>query len=381
MSLFKKTILLSSLIFGYSAPAVMADEYPSQQITKAHEHTVNQAPASNFSGEANFSRFPTLPSNGDVAPAVVHFEANTITNWHIHPQGQYLIVTEGEGRTQSWGNDIQKLEKGDVVWCPPGVKHWHGASADSPMTHIAISPVSNTGEGVTWLEKVELPAAEQSSPQFKEIAPVELSSKQLSLIPIAGFTATGNIDELKHALVEGLESGLTVNEIKQVFAHQYAYAGFPRALNGMLTFRSLLKERQSEGIDDPQGETPSELPADTDYYQLGSETLSYLNQTSLEQNSKPLFDNFSPTMDHALKSHLFGYLFSRDNLGPLARELVVVSTLSVLEGVNAQLSSHLRISKNLGLDETQMQKVMNKLAETFGEDIAENANTVLHELQ
>ncbi len=370
------------LILTLFSTSVLANDDSGQQITRADEHEVNQAPASRFSGDAHFSRFPVMPSPGDVAPATVTFEADTITNWHIHPHGQYLIVTEGEGRTQEWGKPIQKLQKGDTVLCPPGVKHWHGASEHSSMTHIAISPVSPDGKSVTWLEEVELPASEKTTPeQPEEPSSVTLTEKQLSLVPIAAFSATGDTEKLKPALVHGLESGLTVNEIKQAFAHQYAYAGFPRALNGMLTFRSLLEERRKNGIRDTQGEKPNSLPDNTDYYRLGSKTLSYLNQRPIEQTSKPLFDNFSPTMDHALKGHLFGYLFSRDNLGYLERELVVVGTLSALGKVNPQLNSHLRITKNLGVGEDQMKRIMATLEKEVSADVARNARSVLQGLE
>lgn len=128
----------------------------SQVITRAEQIKVNLAPEKNFNGEAHFSRFPIMPSEGNVAPAIVHFSANVRTNWHIHHHGQYLIVIEGEGQIQEWGKPIEVLQKGDVVWCPPGIKHWHGASPDSTMTHIAISPVSTSSPSVTWLERVDL---------------------------------------------------------------------------------------------------------------------------------------------------------------------------------------------------------------------------------
>lgn len=371
-----------AFILALASGNALADEQTGQQITKANEHVINQAPASYFSGKAEFSRFPIFPSPGDVAPATVTFAANTITNWHIHPHGQYLIVTAGEGRTQEWGESIQQLQQGDVVWCPPGVKHWHGASEHTSMTHIAISPVSTDGQKVTWLEEVDLPTAEQTSTeQSKAVMPIILTPKQLSLIPIAAFSATGNVDKLKPALTTGLDSGLTVNEIKEAFAHQYAYAGFPRALNGMLAFRSLLEARQQEGIDDKVGTSPKKLPDNTDYYQLGSETLATLNQIPLAQSSQPLFDNFSPTMDHALKSHLFGYLFSRDNLGYLERELVVIGTLSALGHVNPQLNSHLKIARNLGVDQSQMQKIITTLEQEVDADMARNTQKVLQDLQ
>ncbi|WP_227501921.1 MULTISPECIES: cupin domain-containing carboxymuconolactone decarboxylase family protein [unclassified Psychrobacter] len=368
-------------LMGSLSAMVWADDKMEQQITLADQLDTQSAPASNFSGEANFARFPVMPSQGDVAPAVVNFAAGTITHWHTHPHGQYLVVTEGEGRTQEWGKPIQTIHKGDTIWCPPNVKHWHGASEHSPMSHIAISPVATDGKSVTWLEKVNLPAQLQTSAQPKANTSVILSQKQLSLIPIAAFNATGNLEKLKPALVSGLESGLTVNEIKEIFAHQYAYAGFPRALNGMLTFKSLLEEREKQGIKDVQGAIPSTLPSDTNYYQLGVERLAYLNKTSIKDNTKPLFENFSPTMDYALKAHLFGYLFSRDNLSPLERELVVVSTLSALGDVNAQLRSHLRITRNLGVNNTQMQKIVATLQQSIGVDLANNTQSVLQQLQ
>jgi alkylhydroperoxidase/carboxymuconolactone decarboxylase family protein YurZ len=86
-------------------------------------------------------------------------------------------------------------------------------------------------------------------------------------------------------------------------------------------------------------------------------------------------------MDYALKAHLFGYLFSRDNLSPLERELVVVSTLSALGDVNAQLRSHLRITGNLGVNDTQMQEIVATLQQSIGVDLANNTQSVLQQLQ
>jgi len=369
------------LVMSSLSGMVWAEDKMGQQITSANQHEISQAPRSNFSGTANFARYPIMPSQGDVAPAIVNFEVGTITNWHTHPHGQYLIVTEGEGRTQEWGKPIQTIHKGDTIWCPPNVKHWHGASEFSAMSHIAITPVTTDGNSVTWLEKVDLPTQAKPLRTPAKDETLQLSTKQLSLIPIAAFTATGDLEKLKLALIKGLENGLTVNEIKQVFAHQYAYAGFPRALNGTLTFKSLLEERQKQGIKEIQGALPSTLPRGTDYYQLGIKRLAYLNKSSIEDNTQPLFENFSPTMDYALKAHLFGYLFSRDNLAPLEREIVVVSTLSALGDVNAQLRSHLRITRNLGMGNDQMQKVISTLQQSIGNDLADNAQSVFKQLQ
>jgi quercetin dioxygenase-like cupin family protein len=85
--------------------------------------------------------------------AGVTFEPGARTAWHTHPLGQTLIVTAGNGLAQCWGGPIEEIRPGDVVWFPPGEKHWHGATATTAMTHIAIVEELD-GKGVDWLEKV-----------------------------------------------------------------------------------------------------------------------------------------------------------------------------------------------------------------------------------
>lgn len=84
----------------------------------------------------------------------VTFEPGARSNWHIHPVGQVLIITSGVGRTQEWGKPIRELRPGDVVICPAGVKHWHGAAPDSSLTHISICEEKEPGKVVEWMEKV-----------------------------------------------------------------------------------------------------------------------------------------------------------------------------------------------------------------------------------
>lgn len=377
----KKQFLISA-IFSLVNVSAVADTKADQQITLATQHNFQAGPASNFSGAVEFARLPVMPSQGNVAPAIVTFEAGTISNWHTHKYGQYLIVTESEGRTQQWGKSIQRIAKGDVIYCPPNVKHWHGASEHRAMSHIAISPVGK--DSVTWLEKVQLPQsapASSASTMKSAPSPVTLSSQQLSILPIAAFSAQGDLEKLRSAIISGLNRGLTVNQLKEIFAHQYAYAGFPRALNGMLTLRDVLDQRAKQGIQDKQGDVATDLPSGTHYYQLGSETLGMLQNRSSNEAQKPLFNNFSPTMDYALKAHLFGYLFSRDNLAPLDRELVVLGTLSALEGTNSQLTSHLRITQNLGVNDAQMQRIIQTLADQVDPALADNAKHVYQQMQ
>src|SRR6266481_4965356 len=85
--------------------------------------------------------------------ASVTFEPGARTAWHTHPLGQTLIVTAGTGRVQRWGDPVEEIRPGDVVWIPPGQKHWHGASPTTAMTHIAIQGAVG-GKNVDWMEKV-----------------------------------------------------------------------------------------------------------------------------------------------------------------------------------------------------------------------------------
>jgi len=83
----------------------------------------------------------------------VTFQPGARSAWHTHPLGQILIVTDGVGWIQQWGGPVQVIRKGDVVWTPPGIKHWHGATPTTTMTHIAVQESLN-GVAVNWLEQV-----------------------------------------------------------------------------------------------------------------------------------------------------------------------------------------------------------------------------------
>lgn len=88
-----------------------------------------------------------------IGGAIVTFEPGARTAWHTHPLGQTLIVTAGIGLVQQWGGPVQVIKPGDVVWIPPGVKHWHGATRTTSMTHIAVAEALN-GKSVDWMELV-----------------------------------------------------------------------------------------------------------------------------------------------------------------------------------------------------------------------------------
>jgi quercetin dioxygenase-like cupin family protein len=112
-----------------------------------------KGPAQNFTGSVRVD--PLIPSTppGRVGGAIVTFEPGARTAWHTHPLGQMLIVTAGCGLTQVEGGPVVKIRAGDMVWCRPGEKHWHGATATTAMTHVAVVE-SLDGKAVEWMEHV-----------------------------------------------------------------------------------------------------------------------------------------------------------------------------------------------------------------------------------
>jgi len=110
-------------------------------------------PAEYFTGTVRIDQPFRAPAPSRVSGGVVTFEPGSRSNWHTHPLGQTLIVTSGCGCVQSWGRSIKVIRPGDVIHCPAGEKHWHGAMPGTAMTHIAIQEELD-GKAVHWLEKV-----------------------------------------------------------------------------------------------------------------------------------------------------------------------------------------------------------------------------------
>ena len=112
-----------------------------------------KGPSETFTGEVRIDPLFQPPAPARALGVSVTFEPCARTAWHTHPLGQTLIVTAGCGLVQSWGGPVKRLRPGDVVWCPPGEKHWHGATPNTAMTHIAIVEALD-GKTVDWMEKV-----------------------------------------------------------------------------------------------------------------------------------------------------------------------------------------------------------------------------------
>ena len=123
------------------------------EIRRNGSQAASKGPAEYFTGSARIEPLFQSPGPAPVSGASVTFEPGARSAWHTHPCGQTLIVTAGLGWTQCWGEPKVEIRPGDVITCPPGKKHWHGATDKTAMTHIAIQEAKG-GKNVEWLERV-----------------------------------------------------------------------------------------------------------------------------------------------------------------------------------------------------------------------------------
>jgi quercetin dioxygenase-like cupin family protein len=140
-------------VVAVCAASPVAAQTAEAGVSRAEERTATSGPTSNFTGSVTVRPvFPASPPSA-VSAGEVTFQPGARSNWHRHPMGQHLIVTAGLGWTQIEGGPVVEMRPGDAVWCPPGVKHWHGASPREGVAHIAIQETVG-GANVEWLEPV-----------------------------------------------------------------------------------------------------------------------------------------------------------------------------------------------------------------------------------
>lgn len=151
------TLLLSFFVIGTFAGAASAAEggTPVQNIiiTKKGSIEASKRSQDTFTGDVSSMMLAPQREDSRLSAGFVMFQPGARTNWHTHPYGQLLIILEGRGLVQEWDGQTQQVSAGDLVWCPAGVKHWHGADQDSAMSHYALQEELD-GSPVTWMEKV-----------------------------------------------------------------------------------------------------------------------------------------------------------------------------------------------------------------------------------
>ena len=204
-----------------------------------------------------------------------------------------------------------------------------------------------------------------------------LSAHVHTLVMIYAFTAVGNQKKLNKALNEGLDAGLTVNEIKEILVHLYAYSGFPRSLNGLATFMEVLKERESRGIKDENGRNSTPIPKDRNSVKYGADVQTELVGMPVAGE----IYNFAPDIDEYLKGHIFGDIFGRDILDYRTREIVTISALANMNGVNPQLAGHFNIGMNSGVTKKEIEEIIVIFKEKINRKQADNAKKVFESIQ
>jgi quercetin dioxygenase-like cupin family protein len=157
MRLLTATVMSIFLFVSTSAfvGQTMADEANknSQTVYRAGSQPSAKGSAEYFTGNVRIDPLFSAKDSAPFSGSYVTFEPGARSAWHIHPTGQHLLVTAGVGRTGEWGGKVEEIKTGDVIWCPPKIKHWHGASPTTAMTDIALTGTLN-GKNVEWMEKV-----------------------------------------------------------------------------------------------------------------------------------------------------------------------------------------------------------------------------------
>jgi 4-carboxymuconolactone decarboxylase len=229
------------------------------------------APSEHFTGSARVDPLFQSDDPGRTTGAYVVFEPEARTDWHAHALGQTLIVTEGLGRIQRWGGPVQEVRPGDVAQIPPGVKHWHGASPDVAMTHLAIGE-RLAGTPAEWMEKVgddqyapasadtsgdETPSRAQQlmgdiAPRLADLtddvlygqvwSSPELSPRDRSLVTVGALIGMNRPDQLRSHLAIARRNGATEAELIEAITHLAFYAGWPSAVTAIQVAREVFQE-------------------------------------------------------------------------------------------------------------------------------------------
>lgn len=346
------------LALSMAAPFAGAAESATQQVTRAGTQASFAGPAENFVGKVRVD--PLFAADADVqaASAYVSFEPGAHSAWHTHPAGQRLVVTSGVGLTQEWGKPVQQIHVGDVVVCPPGVKHWHGAAPHSAMTHLAVTGMAE-GKTVTWLEQVSDGQYSDAATAFDVQVAGALSARQQAIPLIAAAAATSNLPQLNAALNRGLDAGLSISEATEVLVQMYAYTGFPKSLNALGELMAVVETRKGQGIADASGQPPrGRIPVGDALREVGTANQTRISGAPVKG---PVME-FAPVINQFLQTHLFGDIFERDNLDWQSRELATVGALAAMPGVEAQLRSHMAASQRVGLSREQLEHLVQLLA-------------------
>ena len=281
MRLFAPTAILFCILASV-AQSQTVNKPEMIRITRSNSQPAQPAPAETFTGSVQIDSPFQASAPARVYGARVTFEPGARTAWHTHVLGQILIVTTGTGRVQRWGDPVEEIRQGDIVWIPPGQKHWHGATPNIAMTHIAIVEQLN-GKSTDWMEKVtdaeyaapvairaassgdpsrpaagasEQPTAAQKlmgdiAPKLADLTDQvlfgdvwqrpQLSQRDRSLVTVAALIAMNRPDQLRSHLARARANGLTQEELVEAITHLAFHSGWPNAVTAVGVAREVFK--------------------------------------------------------------------------------------------------------------------------------------------
>jgi 4-carboxymuconolactone decarboxylase len=239
-------------------------------ISKETARPVYYGSPDHFTGKVTVAPLFAANPPSRASGASVTFEPGAHSAWHAHPVGQTLVVTGGAGYVQFWGGPVREIKTGDVVWIPPGQKHWHGATATSAMTHLAIQEALD-GKTVDWMESVgdNYPSsgkvnatttgqATRAQQLMGDIAPKlaqltddvlyrdiwerpQLSPRDRSLITVSALIAMNRPDQLRSHLALARRNGVTQDELIETITHLAFYTGWPNAVSAIAIARDVFQ--------------------------------------------------------------------------------------------------------------------------------------------
>jgi 4-carboxymuconolactone decarboxylase len=341
-------------------------------ITRNGSRPSSKAPAEHFTGSVRIDPLFQQEDPAHTSGAYVTFEPGARSAWHSHPLGQTLIVTAGTGWIQQAGGEKQEIKPGDVIWIPPGVKHWHGAAATTGMTHLAIQGAVG-GKNVDWMEKVTeeqynmtttpTTPGNGGADALRTVAPAlerytettlsevwkrpGLSARDRSLVTVAALIARNQAAPLASYLNRALDEGVKAAELSEVITHLAFYSGWGNAMAAAAV---------AKGVFQARGIGADQLPPASGLLLPMDEAAESKRAAAVEQNVGPV----SPGVVQYTSDPLFHDLWRRPALAPRDRSLVTVSAL-IASGQVAQITFHLNRAMDNGLTQSEAAEVLTHL--------------------
>jgi 4-carboxymuconolactone decarboxylase len=376
--------LSTAMVTAMALVASASTEAQTLGITRGASRPVRPAPADHFTGGVRVETLFEALGPSHASGGSVTFEPGARTAWHSHPRGQILIVTAGTGRVQRWGDPIEEIRQGDVVRIPAGQKHWHGASPQASMTHIAITQ-HRDGMRVQWMEKVsdeqynaapspqgQAQPPEASSQQQgtagasgalqQKIAPglatltdevlfgdvwrrPQLSPRDRSLVTISVLIATGKPAQLAAHLGRALDNGVQPSEASGLLAHLAIYCGWPSAVSALDVYDQVYTARKVD---------TAALRA------VGPRLPPSASDAARARAVNDELETVAPTFVQLTNDVVFDNLWRRSDLTLRDRSLITIAALAAM-GDDEQLDVYLRRGLESGLTRAQITEALTHL--------------------